>query len=68
MPFEPRTIKAMYFVPNVYFVVGGSGELEPAAFAGVRLLLAVMHSTVSDELTFLSKALLTVTAGERLLP
>lgn len=52
---------------DVNLVVGRGGELEAAAFAGVRLLLAVVHPAVSDQLTLLSKTLFTVGATERLL-
>lgn len=48
-------------------VVGRGSELEAAALAGVRLLLSVVHPAVSDQLTLLSKTLVAVGAGERLL-
>lgn len=54
-------------LPDVYFVVGRGSELESAALAGVGLLLAVVHPSVSHQLTFLSEALVTVGAVERLL-
>lgn len=54
-------------VPDVYFVVGGGSKLETAALTSVRLLLSVVHSTVSDQLTLLGKTLVTVGATERLL-
>lgn len=55
-------------LPDVYLVVGRCSELESAALARVRLLLAVVHPPVSHQLTLLSKALVTVGAVERLLP
>lgn len=54
-------------LPDVDFVVGGRGELEAAALARVRLLLAVVHPPVGHQLALLSKALVTVGAVEGLL-
>lgn len=51
----------------MYFVVRRSGELEPAAVAGVRLLLSVVHTAMSDQLTLLGEALVAVAAAERFL-
>lgn len=60
------TAKAVY-VPDVYFVVGRGSELEAAALTGVRLLFSVVHPAMSDQLTLLSKTLVTVGTSKRLL-
>lgn len=54
-------------VPDVYFVVGRGSKLETTALTGVRLLLSMVHSAVSNQLALLSKTLVTVTATKRLL-
>lgn len=54
-------------VPDVYFIIGRGSKLEAAALTGVRLLLAVVHSAVSDQLALLSETLVTIGTIERLL-
>lgn len=48
-------------------IVGRGGELEAAAVARVRLLLAMVHAAVGHQLTLLSKTLVAVVAAEGLL-
>lgn len=66
-PLQLSQFNAAGREPDVDFVVGRCGELEAAAFAGVRFLLSMMHPAVSDQLALLGETFVTVAAGERLL-